>query len=178
MVKSEMEKLYEAYLRSDDTVRIQDGKRYYRALTVDELTFKGHKNVIITLPYTMFEGSTHKTIKNLDGKEFTLEGPAMIRFQLPGIPRWYLECGEYMIKNHTKEEVGTFFRLANYVLDFNGGDYVRITDKSGEITEGEVINVTLMCDTEGFEDQIDIEDDDTIWCFSQSDIVKIEKIKR
>ncbi len=51
MVKSEMEKLYEEYLRSDDTVRIQDGKRYYRALTVDELTFRGLKNVISTLSY-------------------------------------------------------------------------------------------------------------------------------
>jgi hypothetical protein len=105
--------LYEKYKKTDDTVKVLHGEKFYKAISVEKYDMTGIGPVInIVLPYCMFNGSAARIIENESGKSFKLYGPVFLRFRNE-IPEWYFECGSFMIKESDYDsplnEIGQYF---------------------------------------------------------------------
>lgn len=115
MPPSVMETRYSDYIRSNDTRKLINGTKFYKAVDLEQLHLYGKKVVCIVLPYEIFDDNGGKItdIVNEKGNSFRLKGPAMIHF-IDEIPEWYFRCGEFLIEDYECpfEEFGQYFTVA------------------------------------------------------------------
>ena len=133
---TEMERVYQDYIRAGYKKKEKDGQVYYKAVWIEEIHMKNlHLNAIY-LPYEMLKKvKVPIRIMNENDEIYELEGPAHIRF-IDDIPEWYLKCGMFT----TKETInGSYFRLDECSGDEDTS--VNMLDDTGiqlaDVTEGE-----------------------------------------
>ncbi len=97
MRRDNVQKQYEKYLLSTDTIKVIDGVNFYKVVYVSVLKLCGKDIISTILPYKMFEENVVKSIISDEyGNIFKITGPAHIRF-VDKIPQWYFECGSFLI---------------------------------------------------------------------------------
>lgn len=110
--ESFMDRKYNEYLNSSDRIKIIDGVTYYKAVNIDVLDIGNEKCYEICLSWEMFGRKPAKRVKDEYGHILNLKGSAFYRFIGGVIPKWYLECGVFLIKrSEIKETVGKFFTV-------------------------------------------------------------------
>lgn len=109
-----IEREYEKYLKANDTVKIINGEKFYKAVWIGRFKLTGLGPITeIVLPYYMFKASHGSNmIENEKGEFFQLHGAAFLSFR-GRIPEWYLKCGNYYIEelayDYDFTDIGEFF---------------------------------------------------------------------
>lgn len=109
--KSEMERIFEAYLRRDDAVISIGSKEYYRIVHKDCLAAGGGMT-LITIPNKLLCHSTSEcTVLDENGRTLRL-GPSVHYSFIGDIPAWYLETTTVIVPEiKGPDQVGDYLTL-------------------------------------------------------------------
>ena len=111
METSEIELLYDEYLKRDDLIIIQDDKEYYRIVRKYRISCLGGI-VNITVPRTVFKNA-RDNLKLMDENGSVFSAGASVHFSFRGgIPQWYLETVTISLKEITDIEL-----IGNYISE-------------------------------------------------------------
>ena len=106
---SEMERIYEEWLRrSDRTIEI-DGNTYYRIVYSEcfNLYSRGKEVLCVILSPDMPRG---KIFEDENGNHFIFDGYHHIRF-IDEIPEWYLKSGQCSLKWQETKVIGKYLKV-------------------------------------------------------------------
>lgn len=114
MKKSEIEILYEEYLKRDDMIIKIDTFEYYRIIEKDHLSVN-NGIVLVTIPWDIFKGSKLPCkVVDENGRIFELGKPVHYSFVGRHIPDWYMECAIVPVNNEKNPDlIGEYFAIYN-----------------------------------------------------------------
>lgn len=109
--KSQLETIYDEYLKRDDiTVHIYNIV-FYRIITKDFLLVSGGM-VLARVPKKLLQGVALNKTKVIDEKGMTFELGDPLHFIIRGIPNWYRETIELPIIGATSpEQIGDYLAI-------------------------------------------------------------------
>lgn len=109
MEKSQMEILYENYLKSDTQSMENDGVTFYRLIKKEKVKIKGGM-VLITVPIQAVE-NVKDAYCDENGKDIILDLPVHMSFR-GNIPEWYVKTVTLPVTNITEiSEIGEYIGL-------------------------------------------------------------------
>ncbi len=105
--KSEMEILYEQYLRDDNRTFEKDGIVFYKLVKKDKLKLRGGM-VLITVPREVVK-SINDCYYDEAGNRILIDAPIHMSFGSNGIPEWYFETVTLPVKDISDvSEIGVY----------------------------------------------------------------------
>lgn len=105
--KSEMEILYEQYLRDDNRTFEKDGIVFYKLVKKDKLKLRGGM-VLITVPREAVK-SINDCYYDETGNKILVDAPIHMSFGRNGIPEWYFETVTLPVKDISDvSEIGAY----------------------------------------------------------------------
>lgn len=109
MEKSQMEILYDNYLKSDNQSIEKDGVTFYRLIKKEKVKIKGGM-VLITVPIQAVD-NINDTYCDENGKHIIMDLPVHMSFR-DEIPEWYVRTVTLPVKNISEiSEIGDYIGM-------------------------------------------------------------------
>lgn len=112
--KSEMEILYEQYLKSENLTYEKEGMTFYKLVRKEKVKLKGGM-ILITVP--------QEAVRNIndyyfdeDANKVLIDAPVHMSFGANAIPKWYIETVTLLVKDISDiSEIGDYLGKDSYV---------------------------------------------------------------